>query len=347
MILQTDCDANYSQTYHKLTIFELIMSAYTRQSKNSAVILPVLSEHDTSEMICDKTKIVAKFGNIFDSSNDNANTIICIPNITDGVLYRLAWSMNGRLIASKTDEAPYASLAVDCNIPNVDSIVLFNYSHTVEKWSDTFESIGSVLKLSTTKPNILVVPTFGVNNGISFYDSALGIFMGLRSALSTSQKLSQLDEIHVVTLYSRNMNDSSCRTIGHLRSMMNLYTKYDKNGAIECMICTTEHANILYNCGHMVVCQSCDKQLVSVYGYNCMCCQANVIERFKCAPIVEINQLCCSKSLVDKDKKKRLTYVPCGHSQLLCNDCEIDVKSWESKCPECDSIVEKALRVYV
>ena len=304
----------------------------------------------------DNISLRLQFGDLFSAAND-VSWIPMIPDFPDGILHRMLKSKNGGVIELdgervSHDRATYAQ-RVKSSIPGIPYAIVFNYSTSILDWNKVFECAIKVLKYDgLAHPPVLITPAFGTNNGFTFHDSALGIFSAIRSVsmavLNDRATFGALKEIRVLTPYSPDQANSSCRTIAQLSRMIDIFCYTNANTREDkCLICTSNVCNVVLPCGHMFMCDICEigyRRSSTMHGsILCMLCKKPYNEVYKSSSLIRMDPLnrCC-----DSDQSvamTNMTYIPCGHTGVRCTSCE---KDEIEECRICNSKIEKKLKVF-
>lgn len=329
--------------------------SYTRGSQSKTISLnhlPPTAEKRFSVDLGDEAKlaITVCFGDLFTPEGD-VHWIPCIPNFSDGVLSKIWNHKNPGTCVINDVEGDFKYVKkYSSKSANIPCALFFTYPHRVIDWNEVFLEMGKLLPTMTDKSVILVVPTFGTNNGITYHDSALGIFTGFRCAVDASgSNYKTISEIRIITPYSDNQNNSSCRTIAHLFNMIDIFnnTDIESGRGVQCSLCMSIACNIVLPCGHMLTCEVCERRLTYGGVRTCMLCKAPYTETYKSLPVckVPVTHKCC-ESVSCQSHKTRLTYVPCGHTAVRCEGdegCESEsMKTYQI----CETEITKKLRVY-
>lgn len=290
------------------------------------------------------TNFTITFGDIFNPvlPNDITQWIPCIPYYTDGVIYKL-WKMRNGGSVELTSDLNHHATKIISNIPNIPFAFLFRYDENVGKWDETFKSILDLIPPEIANKVTLIVPTFGTNNGISFHDSAIGIFYGLKNALEQNELC--LNSVHVITPFNNDQNYTSCRTIKHLSNMFDIIESTEPSVKASCLVCMKNTANILLDCGHITMCEGCHARYyndskIDESEKKCIMCKKIV------SNVVQTKYPTIVKCMCDHlENQSNICYIPCGHTGVMCLNCEDSTEN--TKCDLCDTIIESKKRVYI
>jgi len=313
--------------------------------------------------------VVYTFGDIF---NADCLTIIAIPSFEDGFLYKIIQNdiKNKQSImwdASNSDENEIIKIQKKYKIEihatthrNTPFCILFKYSYKVGEWNELFECIFAML-YKLLKDNInkydLIFPTFGTNNGISFHDCAFGLYYGLSYFQKIPEHpISKFKTVKVITPYSENKQSTSCRTILHIFNMIDMQEKSAKS-SLKCMACLDNPSTIIFPCGHAILCHSCNKKLLTQGVKTCIVCKTLINKYYESIAPTKVACLChidnkASASAKDSkcDKKEsEITYIPCGHTNVLCVSCENknkDKDKAKTTCKLCNEEIHKKIHIY-
>ena len=292
--------------------------------------------------------------------------ILCVPAFADGFLFK---SIQKNLVSKqeivldneleayqkKNSIQIFSSANENCSF-----IVLFKYSRNITEWNEIFDCIGSMLSM-LLKDDIqnydLYFPTFGTNNGITFHDTAFGIFYGLSFVQSIPEHpITKFKGVKVITPYSQNIQNTSCRTMLHIFNMFDTYAK-SKDSTLSCMLCLDSPSTIILPCGHAILCQPCNKKLLSHGNNACIVCKTPFAKFFESVAPTKVQCVChkqeeyasASASADNQDSDKHnekvseMTYIPCGHTDVLCATCE---NPSIINCKFCGEKVNKKIHIY-
>ena len=268
--------------------------------------------------------------------------ILCISNYVGGfLLNKIKPFLENKI--SDNNENELWSVKDSYEDKNTSFIILFKYSKNITEWDEVFDSISSLIH-SHIKDEIknieLIFPTFGTNNGITFHDSAFGIFYGLKSLSDIPEHpITQFKEVKIITPFSENQKDNSCRTICHILNMVEMFevSKLISNFMV-CMLCLENPCTVILPCGHAILCQFCNKKLKE---YKCIVCKSPYKEFYECNPPTKVDCLCSKEN---HEKHSQITYIPCGHTNVLCDSCEKNNKSKE--CKFCSKKIIKSIHIW-
>lgn len=344
--------------------------SYARGSHSKIIVLTQLSKDAVKQFdltLEDETKVPSTsdtqvvpvklplkvcFDNLFNLEGD-VTWIPCIPNYYGGVLRGMWEQQNPETgpIHGTDEQAAFKYVKkFSSQTPNVPFALFFTYPSNVVLWSEVFLEIGKLLPAESSKPVILVIPTFGTNNGITYHDSALGIFTGLRCVAETADtNYKFLREIRIITPYSEFQETSSCRTIAHLHNMIDIFnnTDIESGKGVQCALCMSTACNIVLPCGHMLTCEVCDRKLMQGLAAACMLCKAPYSETYKSLPVHKVpatHKCCDSESCASR--KTKLTYIPCGHTAVRCEGDEGCEGDSVTVCQICNTEISRKMRVY-
>lgn len=313
--------------------------SYSRHNINGEMKMNLPSLAPTAEktLVIGETTVRVGFGDLFTpESTDPNHWVPCIVNMKDGILYKIWGHKNGSIHITKVQDGFYK---VGSKVPGIPYGLMFNYKSDFLTWHEVFEGMAKLME-----PNdVMVVPTFGTNNSIKFHDSAFGILMGIRACLENEEsELHKLKEIRIVTPYSHDQETTSSRTIRHMFNMIDIMNQSvdSENGKL-CIVCMTRPRDIILPCNHMLICKYCEMKFAFVtHGPSlCVLCKQSYNTKLDCFPLSSPEYECCDSS----NEKTELTYIPCGHTSILCADCESDAVN---ECPVCKTKIEKKQKIY-
>lgn len=289
-----------------------------------------------------------KFGSLLNPESKNWVPIII--DMVDGILYNIFAQNNPMGIKElnrKVFPEHMRSLRIlESGMKDIPFVVAIKYINDVNKWGLMMEEICHYI-YDIYNDNIseytLVLPTLGTNNGITYYKCALGIFYGIKSCISNEAGyFNKLNKIVVLTPWSDNQMNTSCRVINHIFNLIKISEQtIDER---ECLICCDNKISIIMKCGHYVVCITCINKIAP----TCPLCKVNfcnegsepVINRdyYECHKYNNIPEYkCCEKSA--ENPKMQTIYVPCGHANINCSSC-YDESNKTCKVCEKDMIIQ-------
>jgi hypothetical protein len=217
-------------------------------------------------------------------------------------------------------------------------VLCFSYNeYDLNEWSIFFEKAGTILSENDT----LIIPTIGVNNGVTYWQSAISIFNGLLSCLSEdNSSLHKLSNIYISTIYSTNEN-SSVRVINHLFNLIKIYNMTINEK--ECIVCFEHKVNCILPCNHIQLCKQCSYKIRVNEKNACPICRQTYLTEYDCHEVKdESNFKCCDDENIIKEQK---IFIPCGHYKSCCVTCGPKYNA-DNKCPVCEQSVEKYLNIF-
>eukprot|EP00906_Rhabdomonas_costata_P037364 RCo052574 len=193
-------------------------------------------------------------------------------------------------------------------IPGIPVALLFSYADKdMQKWGRIFED--AAIYGRQGKSDILACPPIGTNNMVTFWQSALAIFFGLRSVLMDEVNPAHVfSEIRVLTIFQARNVMSSSRVILHLQHMMDINERENF-----CLVCLNRKIDTLLHCGHRIMCNQCATQVARTTPL-CPVCRHPFNERKMVLAVkvvdcsVDPEFKCCE---VNGDKLRKIN-VPCG-----------------------------------
>lgn len=264
------------------------------------------------------TLLTVKYGDLF-TPEVHDNNVILIPNFYDGVLYNLYM----RILRTNGITFTYTLLnhgiVIGPGFGRVKTVLLveYNLSTNVDPsdfYTNLFKCLDEKNLLDGAK---IYVPTFGVKNNVSYYNSALSIFFGIKAhIIDETSLIHKTLGITVLTPYSPECEN---RAITHLFNMLR-YEKKKQNEDLtgksddECVICLMNKAYILLSCGHRIMCVSCFKRNNNL----CPICKAVISSHNECVTKIKVIDDCCGEN---KKKLKKIN-LPCGHYESCCDQCD-------------------------
>jgi acetone carboxylase gamma subunit len=299
----------------------------------------LLSAATTTLELASAIKIQMYFGNIL-SAPHNTHWIPCIPDQRNGI----SGILHQKWMALNKESKPILGAEQDLVIPyssqteNIPWAMFFKYWMYITAWDETFRAIAGMLrqmkipseKLLERKQKkiILAVPVFGTNLGITFRDAAIGLLFAIRS----TSTIFPVDEIHIITPYSTEQSMTSCRTLVHLFNMIAVIPDRGRfivePTAPRCVLCQAVQCDVVLACGHMFACKRCEKQLTFYRGKRkCLICREqydHVFEAPDSLRMVVRDYQCCLETKTQRQPDSGITYIPCGHTDVRCIECETD-----------------------
>lgn len=272
-----------------------------------------------SVQINNKNFVNIYYGNILEVPINGINNIIMIPNYRNGLLYKLFNEKNLACNASfqqvfETDNEIDTCYLGKSELINIHHVIYFEYETLIDDPSKLFENIFKFMDNKNIINNVnLFIPTFGVNNGIRYFNVSLTLFYGIKSHINDENSLiHKLNEINVVTPYDGGKNKA-------IIYLMSLFTYYNTTlTEDDCMICLENKAIILLPCGHRILCFDCMKKIRNDNSI-CPLCRKDFVTYVECIKVNETNISCC-----DNSEKIKNICLPCCHSYSICTACNND-----------------------
>jgi hypothetical protein len=285
------------------------------------LLLPNATPTDTVSLNIGGITFQVQFGNIFDA--ETPNWIPIIPNFLGG---QLLSELSRRTNIEHFDNSLKYQL-VETGIPEIPRAILYIYDRYTHRLESEFEEIANMCP----DGSILVFPTIGVNNGMSFHKSAFDMFHSITSCLETEESnLRRMSKIIIMTIFDSNQDNGGTRTIRHLLNMVNVYNKTSANKT--CAICMSSRVDTILSCGHYIMCSRC---VIDIHGIGNICpiCKVHIHNAYPCYTTEDACGFkCCQGYSHEKEKK---ICVPCGHFNIACNGCSVRIET-EKKCPVCN-----------
>lgn len=328
--------------YHISTTMSICCQRGTNSINKPILILPNIKETDKKSVEINETRFIIEFGDIFSYPK---NYVPVIPFYFDGMLFSKFSSMvnqnvmdgiiNGIVNGSEnytiTHSQSKHSHLVKTELERMPFIILYNYTKSQRLETELDE----IFELCPLEHNI-VFPILGINNGISFYNSAVTLFYSIIECLKNEQsKIHKCEEVHIVTLYNNDQDNSSVRAVKHLFNLINIYNKVHINET--CTICTVSNIEIILNCGHYCMCTRCFID-IQQHQNTCPFCRTPITYGYPCCSVSETNYKCQE----DHEIKKKIC-IPCGHVINICDGC---TTSLNNKCPICSDAILSCIIYY-
>lgn len=293
------------------------------------LILPSVNEDQSETLEIHGVKIIVMIKDIF---SIRGHSVIVIPNYRDGILYNMMRDLNvdvsGNMISNIIETIP-------SRCEGIINFILYNYDREKERLDDEFEEIGKVCPPGSD----LVLPTFGTRNGVSFFKVASRIFYGLLSCLNNERSsLRNLGSIIITTKFDPNQDASSMRVIKHLFNLIAIHEKTQNEP--ECLMCCDMKRDVILNCGHRIACARCILDIKKVHNV-CPLCHIPITKMYPCYTVTDMSQHVCGEGHIKAGK----IFVPCGHYNASCLDCE-SIALTDGKCPICQENIMTSIRLY-
>lgn len=299
------------------------------------LILPPLTKGESKEITIADVNIVVTTGD--DLFEYKGNTNLVIPYFEDGMLFTKMKEINkipeGHNIDSLLTQENVVRFP--SYVTGINQFILYRYDKTMNHWEQDLEKIATLCQ----DGSILVLPTLGVRNGVSFFDSASRIFYGILACFSNENSpMKKFSKIIVTTKFSENQNQSGVRTIKHLFNLLTIYQKTKDEP--ECVVCCDMKRSVILNCGHRILCARCTLDIRRQNSGLCPLCKTQITRVYPCYTVTDvINTPCCGKP------KSGTICVPCGHYNATCHDCDKKVEETHN-CPICHEYVSIVLKLF-
>lgn len=258
-----------------------------------------------------------KYGDILNISC-HANNIIVIPYYHNGTLLKLFDQKNishdpSFIQSFETDNEIDICFLGKSVLPNIKHAIYLRYENDINEPQKLFYKI---LKFMDNKNIInganLYLSTFGVNNGIRYYNVSLTLFYGIKSHIIDDLSLiHKLNNITVMVPFDNGKNKS-------IIYLMSLVTYFNKTlNENDCIICLENKAVILLSCGHRILCYECMKKIKRDNNI-CPLCRKFISYFCECIQVIKIDNKCC------ENNKLQLICLPCCHYNTACSSCDIN-----------------------
>lgn len=296
--------------------------------------------------------VIFGYGDLF---NPEPNTVLFIPNYIDGVLYNIYMNNYFKDIIDQKDETTFIASSNNSNIP---FSVFFQYNfwedNSIAKWYELFVTLFEYVKENSNDSSSLnlVIPTFGTNNGITYYNCAYGILFGmLRVMKNKPNLLKSFKSIKFITPYG---NNNSSRVISHIFNLIHVHKSSSRfitlsssedsspiNEIIinpECCVCFTNKVDTLLKCGHYICCSQCLSKME-----KCPYCKVKLDIVNECKYIIDkTDYVCC----INGKEKVNKIFPKCKHSNLYCTDCDENIFINKSICPLCNEESDEYIKFF-
>ena len=302
--------------------------------RDGTLILPDITADSTESLTLHGVKVTVLLKDIFEIKN---RSVVVIPYFEDGLLFNRMKEIN---VPPEGTEITYpmAQIAeIPSYVDGISKFILYHYDRSNHRLEEDFERLGEFCQPGDT----LVLPTFGTRNQISFYDVASRIFYGLLGCLTIDDShLRKLTEIIITTIFDNNQDSNSTRVIKHLFNHMTIYEKTANEP--ECVICRDMRRNVILNCGHRIACARCILDISKSHNV-CPVCNTFITFIYPCYTITDMSDQPCACGQ-DKPKSGHI-FVPCGHFNTTCSDCEHQHLDTH-QCPVCHEYIMGSVKLY-
>lgn len=297
-----------------------VCTARANGAANGQLLLPNANPDDSVSMTINSVEFQVKFGNLFDA--ESPNWIPVIPNFSGGILRE---ELSRRTGLTYTDYVTKCQL-VETGLATMPHAILYVYDKTSHRLESEFEELAGLCP----EGSILVFPTIGVNNGLSFHKSAFNMFYSFVSCLEDeTPNMSKLSKIIIMTLFNADQDNGGTRTIRHLFNLVNVYNKTSTNKM--CAICASNKVETILSCGHYIMCSRCVIDIRNI-GNICPICKKPLRFAYPCYTTEDAHEhMCCQEHANEKEMK---ICVPCGHFNVACHDCGQQIETTK-KCLAC------------
>lgn len=261
---------------------------------------------------------------------------IVIPSYPSGALYqRLRYLQPEQTITPIADNIKTETSILE----GIHQIIHYQYNRSNNKYESDFEQMGLLCPSNSN----LVLPTFGTNNQLSFYEVASRIFYSLITSLSSeSSSLKKLSNIIIATKFDDSetnemQNYSSVRVIKHLFNLINIYQLTTNEPT--CIICFDMKRNTILPCGHRITCTRCLFDIMRNQG-TCPICHAVIAHSYPCYTVKDASTFTCGHTI-----KSGSIYIPCGHHNATCAECDQHYNTIH-QCPVCQQPIITVMKLY-
>jgi hypothetical protein len=289
------------------------------------LIMPLLQEIEQKTLTINNLEIIFRFGDLFQTEYENA--VIVVPNYMGGMIKTQLMKLVGDIYI----DANMKYQIVEVHKNNITHGILYKYSMSHRLDDELYE----IIKLCPSN-STLILPTLGLNNGISCYGCAFNIFYSLISCIE-NYDVSKIKRIVVMTKYDNGIGN---RAIGHFFNLINVYNQTRNHK--QCIICCSVKVDKILGCGHYAICSRCVLDLKR--GDNkCPICKVPISYQCTCYMTEDSKDYaCCVQGCTQKELK---ICVPCGHYNVACHDCGETMKI-NKKCIKCGMVIFGYLPYY-
>jgi len=219
-------------------------------------------------------------------------------------------------------------------LPRVPCAILFSYEdRMVTQWHRFFEEAAELADDGA----VLVVPTIGTNNRMTFFQSAICIFTAIRACLQREDSaMRRLREVRVVTPWAADALSQSTRTVQHLFNLMDLHGQENT-----CLVCCVSKVEVLLPCGHRITCEQCALSIYETMPLCPLCRRRFEYSQIWRTPKLEdcSRRLCCEAN----GEKEKKVMVPCGCVKTCCASC---AEPFPVRCPSCNALVSAYVPIF-
>lgn len=240
---------------------------------------------------------------------------------------------------AQASEAPQAAEPQAAQEENDDELdfseielgVLYRYDRTLHKLDQDFSAMAACLPEGST----LAFPAIGINNGMTYYQSAYRMFYSVISCLKLDNNpMRKMSGVVFMAPFvpASVQSKSSVRTMQHLFNMLKTlrYTEREE----DCTICDLIKPDSIMPCGHRF-CQRCVVDVMDSGKCECPICRAKFDHFYPCEKPIDCTDIECCKAMHEPTAKVKMIFAPCGHHSVYCDACYGE-KVRSGVCPICD-----------
>ena len=289
------------------------------------LILPDVTAETSESIIVEGVNITVMLKDIFTVSG-----AVVIPYYADGMLFNLMEAKN-QPPSGQTITCPDGNIGtIPSYVTGISQFILYRYDKDAHRLEADLETIGALC----TPHEQLVIPTFGIRNGVTCYMVAMKIFYSILSCLSTeTSQLRKLDNIIITTKFDQS---SSTRVIKHLLNLFTIHKLSHKEP--ECIVCRDMKRSVILSCGHRILCTRCS---MDVAQNRCPLCNQINIRSYPCYTVTDMTETPCGQGHTKSGK----IFVPCGHWNVCCLECEPKHLT-AKKCPICQEDLLASIKLF-
>jgi hypothetical protein len=317
--------------------------------------LPVAKPEDTETMEVSGLTITARFGSLFEGLG---HWVPVIPHYKTGVIYnrwlelhraatrdRMREESSGDIEVIPEPEIKTIGQRVSVSTLDKDRplVILFRYDRAMNKLDEDIEEMASAVPPGT----ILAFPPIGVNNGMTYFQSAFRLLYSVLACLQNEgSALFKLRSIVFICPFE----DDGARVIQHIFNLMRIHNS--TRNEPDCVICATMKEDTLLSCGHRF-CIRCVLSITDhVYPPVCPACRMRIGAYLPCYKLAGCQEFKCCKE--PKGEKQAFIFLPCGHHSALCTTCHENqlalrtqrVQQQGMECPVCKEPTCAYMRFY-
>lgn len=326
-------------------------------SYSGNLLLPDPLPTDADAVYVCGVRISVRFGDVLtpDEGVDPARWVPVVPHFAGGRVYT-SWLLQGGESVGSLALAPNVALAPTTTPSGVRRGILYRYDRARRDWDSDLEAAARGLLTG----DVLALPPLGVNNGLSFFESAYRMLYSVLGCLGVGgSALCRLAGVSFRCPFDGERG-LGARTVQHLLNLLRVW-RATKDEPL-CTVCCLFREDTLLPCGHrfcarcvMRIADAADRGLVTSADADddtrprCPRCRAAFASHAPCYRIVARPDFYCCEACGAKDgyaegdyaphtsseapPKEPWIFVPCGHHSSLCSKCHAAALSSSPSAP--------------